>query len=156
MADAIGRRLVMPARIRTAVRLIVAQHLRLVVPPKGRLSDRALARIVRTVGPLTEVLALHALADQGAARARGWRTVRAGLRQTIALLLAKQREMDRAARRGRLLTGRDVMDRLGISEGPAIGALLREAEELRDAGALVTREDALAWLARRPHRDGAS
>ena len=47
-----------------------------------------------------------------------------------------------------LLTGRDVLER-GVSPGPAVGALLREAADLQLDGGLADRAAALAWLGRR-------
>jgi poly(A) polymerase len=44
-----------------------------------------------------------------------------------------------------LLSGRDLL-RLGYPEGPVIGKILREIEELRLEGTLKTREDALEWV----------
>ena len=44
-----------------------------------------------------------------------------------------------------LLSGRDLLE-LGYAEGPIIGRILREAEELRLEGALKTKDDALNWI----------
>lgn len=44
-----------------------------------------------------------------------------------------------------LLSGRDLLT-LGYPEGPVIGKILREIEELRLEGALKTRDDALTWV----------
>lgn len=44
-----------------------------------------------------------------------------------------------------LLSGRDVLA-LGVAEGPMIGRLLREAEELQLSDELTDRESALVWL----------
>jgi poly(A) polymerase len=44
-----------------------------------------------------------------------------------------------------LMSGRDLLT-LGYAEGPVIGKILREIEELRLEGALRTRDDALNWV----------
>ncbi|RMG47436.1 MAG: HD domain-containing protein [Acidobacteria bacterium] len=153
IAKEVTRRLAFPGPRAEAVARLVRLHLRLVIPPEGRLSERALARIARAAGPYTELLALHALADQLASRGVGWRRTRRRLLDTVAALFEVEREIDARRRRGRLLTGRDVLDRLGIAPGPRVGEILREAERLRDLGELETREQALAWLERwRPDR----
>ncbi|MDH3284449.1 MAG: HD domain-containing protein [Acidobacteriota bacterium] len=148
LAEEIGRRLVMPGERIRAIRLVVKNHLRLVVPKGGLLSDRALARIVRALGPWVEVLALHALADQGASRGGGWRRVRSRLRATIERLLDVERRVLARRRVGRLLTGRDVMRVLDIEPGPVVGRILSDAMRLQEDGVLTAREQALEWLAR--------
>ena len=50
-----------------------------------------------------------------------------------------------------LVRGTDVLE-LGIASGPAVGALLREAQEKQLGGELVDRDTALAWLRRRAER----
>ncbi len=47
-----------------------------------------------------------------------------------------------------LLTGHDVM-KTGMPQGPAVGRILAELEELQLSDAVVTRDAALAWLASR-------
>ena len=48
----------------------------------------------------------------------------------------------------RLVTGHDLMEKLGISPGPEVGRLVNAVEEAQGAGEIRTREEALA-LARR-------
>jgi hypothetical protein len=48
----------------------------------------------------------------------------------------------------RLVTGRDVMETLGIGPGPEVGRLLRAIEEAQGAGEIHTREEALALIRR--------
>lgn len=154
-AGEIGRRLAMPKERIRSIRLLVRQHLRIVIPPTGEMTERALGRIVRAVGAFTEVLVLHSLADQGATRGPGWRRVRIGLRRTARRLLEKERQLTELERRGRLVDGRDVMRALGVESGPEVGRFLRAIDDLRDEGKLLSREDALAWLeTHRPDRGG--
>jgi tRNA nucleotidyltransferase/poly(A) polymerase len=154
-AEEIGRRLAMPRERIRAIRLLVRQHLRIVIPPAGEMTERALGRVVRALGAFTEVLVLHSLADQGATRGPGWRRVRIGLRRTARRLLEKERQLIALGLRGRLVDGRDVMRALGVESGPQVGRFLRAIEELRDDGKLLSREEALAWLeSRRSDRGG--
>ncbi|UCF67119.1 MAG: HD domain-containing protein [Acidobacteriota bacterium] len=157
IARSIGKRLQLPNARRRAIALIVKQHLRLVILPEGLLSQRALQRIIRAVEPWTEVLCLHSLADQHATRGAGWRRVKPRLRETVRRLLAAERELNERRRRGRLVSGCDVMERLGLRSGPEVGRVLARLERLRDEGVIDTREQALAWLeagARGPAADG--
>ena len=47
-----------------------------------------------------------------------------------------------------LLSGRDVMEALGIEPGPEVGRRLAEIRDLQDGGVVATREQALAYLRR--------
>jgi poly(A) polymerase len=70
------------------------------------------------------------------------------------LLTAKVEEYGREeAKAAPLLTGHDLIE-LGFPEGPLIGKILREIEDLHLEGELTTREAALAWVNRR--RSGGS
>jgi hypothetical protein len=48
----------------------------------------------------------------------------------------------------RLVTGRDVMETLGIGPGPEVGRLLEAVEEAQGAGEIHTREEAMALVRR--------
>ena len=72
---------------------------------------------------------------------RRWRRLRRVLVELLELWHARRR-----VNLPRLLSGKDVMRRLGLSPGPRVGELLTRISELQEEGALVTREDALAWL----------
>jgi hypothetical protein len=43
-----------------------------------------------------------------------------------------------------LVDGRDLMDELGLEEGPQIGRLLRQIREAQAAGTVTSRDEALA------------
>ena len=47
----------------------------------------------------------------------------------------------------RLVTGRDLMERLGLDPGPRIGSLLEAIEEARAAGEIESAEQALELAA---------
>jgi poly(A) polymerase len=62
------------------------------------------------------------------------------------LLTAKVEEYGREEHKtAPLLTGHDLLN-LGFGEGPLIGKILREVEDLHLEGELTTREAALAWV----------
>jgi poly(A) polymerase len=54
-----------------------------------------------------------------------------------------------------LLNGHDLLD-LGFEEGPLIGKILREIEDLHLEGELTTREAALAWVKQHAGKDRVS
>ncbi|MEO8432216.1 MAG: hypothetical protein ABI592_11955 [Acidobacteriota bacterium] len=64
----------------------------------------------------------------------------------------------RSARRPPRVTGKDVLDWLGISAGPEVGRILREIEVEGMRGGVRTRADARRWIKRRvvPIPDGAA
>jgi hypothetical protein len=45
-----------------------------------------------------------------------------------------------------LLTGRDLIDRFGLEEGPAIGRLLTALREAQATGEVTNREHAEGWI----------
>jgi len=47
-----------------------------------------------------------------------------------------------------LIRGRDIMERFGLSPGPAIGRLLEKVHEARAAGEIDNREQALDLVGR--------
>ncbi|HXK34775.1 MAG TPA: hypothetical protein VNM91_12275, partial [Dehalococcoidia bacterium] len=63
-------------------------------------------------------------------------------------LLVRSREQAAIMRAPRLLTGTDLMEHLGIREGPLVGRLLEAVREAQAVGEVVDTEGALA-LARR-------
>jgi poly(A) polymerase len=58
-------------------------------------------------------------------------------------------EANRATPLPKLVTGKDVMEVLGIPPGPEVGKALREIRELQEHGELTDRPAALAHLGRR-------
>jgi poly(A) polymerase len=146
-AESVLRRLRHPrARIRRAKRLI-ALHLR-----PGHLADagcppRGVRRLVRDAGEDLSLLLAHAEADVRGSGGPPDRARRARLRRTLVLLRAHgARAADLAAMP--LLRGEDVMQVLRIGPGPEVGRALAELAELREAGTLRSRDEALAWLDR--------
>lgn len=140
-----------------AIERLVFLHLRISIPASGSVSPRALRRVVRDAGSLTPLLALHSLADkaasQGVAHARTMTRLRRAGRE---LLEAWRLDAERRASGPPLVTGRDVMQVLGIPPGPEVGRRLEEIAELRGSGALTTRDEALRHLASRAGGTGLS
>jgi hypothetical protein len=104
-------------------------------------------RLVRDAGEDLSLLLAHAEADVRGSGGPPDRARRARLRRTLVLLRAHgARAADLAAMP--LLRGEDVMQVLRIGPGPEVGRALAELAELREAGTLRSRDEALAWLDR--------
>jgi hypothetical protein len=102
-------------------------------------------RLVADAGDDLPLLLAHAEADVRGSGGPPDRARRARLRRTLLVLRAHgARAADLAAMP--LLSGEDVMRVLQIGPGPAVGRALAELAELRDAGTLRSRDEALAWL----------
>jgi putative nucleotidyltransferase with HDIG domain len=138
------------------VTLLVDQHLRPVqLARAGEVpTRRALYRFYRALGDAAPAVLLLSLADAAAARgprmtAAGW-SRHAGYMNS---LLVRSLEEEGIVNPPRLLTGRDIMDKLGIPEGPDVGRLLEAVREAQAAGEVKDVEGALALverLGRRP------
>jgi hypothetical protein len=109
------------------------------------ITRRARYRFYRDLGEETRDLLLLALVDAaaltGASPLHTWR--RAGV---VRDLLAGWRQQEAALGVGALLTGDDVMTRLGIPPGPQVGVHLETVREAQALGLVRTRGEALAYL----------
>jgi poly(A) polymerase len=149
---AAARRLRLPGwKSRRAGRL-VRHHLRplhLGQPfREATLTVRAVDRLHRDLGDDLGALFLLALADSraslGPARPAGAEdTLLALYARVVQLREERIRPLEQAPR---LLTGRDLMDRLGVPKGPLVGELLEALREAHLAGEVTTREGAEAWV----------
>jgi putative nucleotidyltransferase with HDIG domain len=145
-ARAVGERLRLPARVTDVVERLVRHHLRpMHLAAAGTVTRRARYRFYRDLGEDAQDLLLLALVDAaavtGASSLRLWR--RAGL---IRDLLGGFPEQHAAAAAPPLVRGEDVMTRLGLPPGPAVGRLLGRVREAQDLGRVRTRDEALAYL----------
>ncbi len=145
-ARRIGERLRLPGRATGVLERLVRHHLRpMHLAASGTVTLRARYRFYRDLREDTQDLLLLALVDAaavtGASPLRVWR--RADL---IRDLLGGFPERHAAASAPPLLRGEDVMARLGLPPGPAVGRALARVREAQDLGRVRTREEALAHL----------
>ena len=101
-------------------------------------------------GPFTPGQPVVALAD--AAASRGPRMTPDGWTAHVRYmgsLLVRSREDAGIVDPPRLLSGRDIMVRFGMPEGPRIGALLEELREAQAAGDVRDRSEALGFIRER-------
>jgi len=88
-------------------------------------------------------ITLQAISDRQAAgleRGEDWRRFLAAMASLLAFAFSPQPDHLTAP----LVDGRAVMARLGLSEGPVVGAILRELAEAQAAGELSSAAEALA------------
>src|SRR3989449_677990 len=145
-ARAIGQRLRLPARAVGVLERLVRHHLRpMHLGATERLTPRARYRFYRDLREDTQDLLLLALADAaavtGASPLGVWR--RAPLLRD---LLGGWQEQQAVEAAPPLLRGEDVMGRLGLAPGPAVGRALARVREAQALGRVKTREQALAYL----------
>lgn len=153
IAARVMRRLRFSAREVRFVSLLVAEHLRPVqLAAVGEApTRRALYRFYRDLGDAVPAVLLLALAD--AAASRGERLDdRPRHVAYMNSLLVRSREEEGIVDAPRLLTGRDIMQELGIPEGPRIGQLLEALREAQAAGEVTDRRAALAFVRSGAHR----
>jgi hypothetical protein len=116
----------------------------------GMLDDvtrRARYRFHRDVGEEVPALVCLTIADAAGTDGRGPGLVYRGqTRLLLAGLLAGEEPAARAAAEPPLVRGEDVMAALGLTAGPAVGAVLRRVREAQALGLVRTREEALDWL----------
>lgn len=132
--------------------LVVRHHMRpLYLVNQGRVSRRAIYRFFRAAGKAGVGAVLLSLADARATwgqdlPADRWRGhARLARRLFSAYFEARERFVSPRP----LITGRDVIDHLGLSSGPGIGRLLEVVREAQATGEVHTRDEALALLNRR-------
>jgi poly(A) polymerase len=135
MALAIVQRLKRSRGTWERVEYLVRNHLRLVSAPEMRLST--LKRMLAEEG-FDELLALARMDALAAS----------GDLQFVLFCERRRCELAAEVRPPRLLGGDDLIA-LGFAPGPRIGEILRALETVQLEGEVVTREDALAWVAAR-------
>jgi poly(A) polymerase len=145
-ARAVGARLKLPARAIGVLERLVRYHLRpMHLAAARRVTPRALYRFYRDLREDTRDLLLLVLVDAAAVRGDSPRSIwrRAEL---IRELLRGWEEQPAGIDAPPLLRGTDVMERFGLSPGPAVGRLLERAREAQALGLVTTRDEALAYL----------
>ena len=145
-ARAVGARLKLPARAIGVLERLVRHHLRpMHLAAAGRVTPRARYRFYRDLREDTRDLLLLVLVDAAAVRGDSPRSIwrRADL---IRDLLRGWEEQPAGIGAPPLLRGTDVMERFGLSPGPAVGRLLERAREAQALGLVTTRDEALAYL----------
>jgi tRNA nucleotidyltransferase/poly(A) polymerase len=135
------------------VETVVAQHMRpLLLAAEGQLSRRAIYRFFRDTGGSAYqagvAVALHALADRRATyRPDQGQAEREQLREVVnQLVTAYMEQREQVVEPAPLLTGRDLIQSLGLAEGRLIGQLLNKVKEAQATGEVSDKAAALALI----------
>lgn len=132
------------------VKTLVAHHLRpLLLAAAPKLTQRAIYRYFKATGEAGVEIALMSLADKLATwgpdlPGRLWKQQLKVVRTLLDARLNRAETVDPPS----LVSGRDLMEALGLRPGPTVGRLLEAIREAQAAGEVNTREEALA-LARK-------
>jgi putative nucleotidyltransferase with HDIG domain len=155
MAADILRRTRFSTDAQRLVETIVRHHLRpLGLTWGGVPSKRAIHRFFRDTGDAGVEVALLSLADNRATvgyqdadgSSVGADEYRPLLETVTFLLDAYFNRQKTVVAPPPLLTGRDLIDRFGLEEGPAIGRLLTALREAQATGEVTNREHAEGWI----------
>jgi tRNA nucleotidyltransferase/poly(A) polymerase len=134
------------------VETIVANHMRpILLAAEGKVTRRAAYRFFRdTQGGTFQAgiaTALHAVADQRAANPGARLAAETALLNTAKLLIAAYFEHhNQVIDPPVLLTGRDLIQELGVSEGKLVGVLLSRLKEAQATGQVTDRDTALDFI----------
>ncbi len=145
MCEQIARRLRWAKPVERFIVKLVRWHLR---PGQlfhqGEPTDRAVNRYFRIIGPEVPELTLLALADLGATRgeALGLQARREVERSYFELLKRYYVYKEQTGRQQRLLDGRQVMELLGLEQGPYVGEILGALAEAQDLGEVTDGREA--------------
>jgi poly(A) polymerase len=148
-ARAICNRLRFGSRETHFVCTLIEEHLRPTMLAGARQvpSRRALYRFFRDLGEAAPACLILSLADAAAAtgprlQPDRWR----GHVAYAAFVLAAEAELNMPTEKTeRLITGRDLIDELGMEPGPGLGRVLNAVDEAIAVGEITTREGALEY-----------
>ncbi len=152
MCEAIGERMKWSRPLARFIVKLVAWHLR---PGQlfhqGAPTEKAVRRFYRTVGDELPELMLLAFADFGATCGPSLLgEKREELNESLfALLHGYQVYIENSQKQRRLLDGDEVMQLLGISRGPIVGALLAELREAQEFNEVANRAEAESFVRQR-------
>ncbi len=135
------------------VEKVVLHHMRpLLLAQEGQVSRRAIYRLFRDTGARSYqagvAVALHALADHRATYPpdQGQAETQALLGVVHQLIATYFEQYDRVIDPSPLLTGRDLMETFGLSEGRLIGLLLNRLKEAQATKQVQDKAEALAFI----------
>ena len=145
-AAAMAERLRLSRKASEYLERVVSRHMDIGLALGGEIGPRTPARLVARLGDVLVDVVLLSTADRFATR--GPLTTEEGLRRYVGFCQELLQESLRQADIPPLVGGRDIMEELGIGEGPLVGRLLREVRARQLEGEVTTRREALE-LARR-------
>ncbi len=147
MASRIMKRLKFPKKFIHDVKTLIMLHLRPHLLAATKPTEKALIRLVRQSNELTEILALHTLADTLGTIARTDDLKISHLKKLLRNLLDLSKNCKlKISATAKLISGDDVMNILGWSQGPQVGRVLKKIEDLHLSGEISSREEALRYV----------
>ncbi|MBI1880873.1 MAG: HD domain-containing protein, partial [Chloroflexi bacterium] len=135
------------------VETVVAHHMRpLLLAVQEKVSRRAIYRFFRDTArgayQAGVAVAIHALADQRATypSGQGERELQKLREVVYKLIIAYFEQREQVVDPPPLLTGRDLIETLGLAEGRLIGVLLSRLKEAQATGEVLDKAAALAFI----------
>lgn len=150
MSQSIMERLRFSSAAISIVTKMVEEHLRPGQWSSGEVpTSKAIYRYFRDLGEVAIDTIYLNLADHLAARGpmlqrESWRAHINGARY----VLSEYFERNERGSPRKLISGHDVMEKLGIPPGPAVGQMLEAVREAQASGEIATKEEALEYLDR--------
>jgi poly(A) polymerase len=143
LAQGIMRRLKFASRVREGVILLVENHMRILTLAAGEPLDKALRRLIHTMGEEIRLLLLLGLAETGP-KGNGDRGEQ-GRFMDLCQRIWDLYEREDLIAPDPLLRGRDLLA-MGYAPGPRMGEILNAVRERQIAGELRTKEEALRFV----------
>ena len=141
----IAARLRMSSRAADTLALTARAHMRPLHLSKEGITRHAMYRYARDAGADISASLVVALADAFATRDRPG-TVATDVEGVAAAMSEYYYGEFSKAREEPLVRGRDLVEELGLTPGPAFGVILADVDERRAAGSIKTREEALSYI----------
>ena len=151
MADQVSRRLALPNDLRSYITSIIQHHLYPLLlfleNQKGHLTQRAIIKLFRKTKAVSLDLLLHAAADFAGKKPSN-DPINAAL--DFISFVKKLWEyyhcyLESALKRPPLLTGKDLIEDLGLTPSPLFKIILNRIEEGHLIGQLSSKADAIRW-----------
>jgi tRNA nucleotidyltransferase/poly(A) polymerase len=142
----LAERLRLSRRARDYLGSVVGRHMDIGLALKGEFTPRARRRLVHRLGENLVDVVLLSTADRFATR--GPLTTLQGLERYVRACRELLNELVREEKTPPLIRGRDLLEELGMEEGPAVGEVLRRVREAQMEGRISRREEALRLAAR--------
>lgn len=150
VVDAVAERLRLATAERDYLGLLVSSHMHLVhLTAQPSRTKKSVLGFFRRYGEDYRALLLLFAADTRATTGSKMTPEKTRqIRTAVAeMLRVFERELKPRLREPPLVSGRDLMERFGLGEGPLIGEILREVEEARLEGIVFDRDSALEYAA---------
>lgn len=142
---AVATRLKLSKQLRSMISIIIKEHMRPGFYAKDAIVEpRTIERFFRLAGPWVPDIVLISAADRLAARGRlATDDIIASHLDYLGLLLREYQAYVRKPTPIPIINGRELIDRLGLKEGPLIGKLLRQIERAVAEGRVSSPEEAI-------------